>query len=87
MAVVEKLIRSQDRQICAADIRTANGKTNRPITKLYPLQVAEPSDDQAGSLDSPLLDPAPSSHSRPTRKCAAQTNAAIKKIFEQEDAE
>ncbi|XP_045023635.1 uncharacterized protein LOC123468017 [Daphnia magna] len=87
MAVVEKLIRSQDGQIRAADIRTANGKTNRPISKLYPLQVAEPSDDPAASSDGPLSDPAPSSPSRPTRKCAAQTNAAIKKIFEQEDAE
>jgi hypothetical protein len=87
MAVAEKLIRSQDGQIRAANIRTANGKTNRPISKLYPLQVAEPSDDPAGSSDGPLSDPAPSSPSRPTRKCAAQTNAAIKRIFEQEDAE
>jgi hypothetical protein len=87
MAVVEKLIHSQDGQIRAADIRTANGKTNRPISKLYPLQVAEPSDDPAGSPVSPLSDPVPSSPSRPTRKCAVQTNAAIKKIFEQEDAE
>ncbi|EFX63919.1 hypothetical protein DAPPUDRAFT_334814 [Daphnia pulex] len=55
MAVVEKLIRSQDGQIRAADIRTANGKTNRPISKLYPLQVAEPSDDPAGSSDGPLF--------------------------------
>lgn len=39
MAVVEKLIVSRD----AADIRTANGKTNRPIAKLVPLEVTEPS--------------------------------------------
>ena len=84
MAVVEKLIHSQDGQIRAADIRTANGKINRPISKLYPLQVAESSDELAGSPDSPLSDPTPSSPSRPIRKCAVQTNAAIKKIFDEE---
>ncbi len=75
MAVVEKLIRSQDQ------------KTNRRISKLYPLQVTEPSDDPAGNPGGPVSVPPSSSPSRPTGKCAAQTNAVTKKIFEQEDAE
>jgi hypothetical protein len=39
LAFIENLIRSTDGEIRAADIRTANGKMNRPISKLYPLQV------------------------------------------------
>ena len=39
MAVVESLIIGNDGIARAANIRTKNGKTNRPITKLYPLEV------------------------------------------------
>ena len=42
MAVVEKLIVSKDGKVRAADIRTAHGKTNRPIAKLSPIEVTEP---------------------------------------------
>ena len=42
MAVVEKLIVSKDGKVRAADIRTANSKTNRPIAKLSPIEVTEP---------------------------------------------
>jgi len=39
LAVIEDLIPSGDGLICAANIRTSTGKTNRPITKLYPLEI------------------------------------------------
>ncbi len=39
MAVIEKLIRGADGFVRAVQIRTSNGKTNRPITKLYPLEI------------------------------------------------
>ncbi|XP_064637031.1 uncharacterized protein LOC135493556 [Lineus longissimus] len=39
LAVVESLITGNDGIARAANIRTKNGRTNRPITKLYPLEV------------------------------------------------
>ena len=42
MAVVEELIIGGDGLVRAANIRTCNGKTNRPIVKLYPLEVTSP---------------------------------------------
>lgn len=41
LAVIEKLIISPDGEFRAAEIRTAGGKTTRPISKLYPLEVSE----------------------------------------------
>ena len=40
LAVVESLIRGNDNCVRAVNLRTANGRTNRPITKLYPLEVS-----------------------------------------------
>jgi hypothetical protein len=37
--VIENFIEGEDGQIRAAHIRIATGKTNRPIAKLYPLEV------------------------------------------------
>ena len=42
MAVVEKLNRGGDGLVRSADIRTSNGRTSRPINKLYPIEVQEP---------------------------------------------
>ena len=39
LAVVEDTISGEDGLIRAANIRTSTGKTNRPITKLYPLEI------------------------------------------------
>ena len=39
LAVVESLIEGGDGLTQAANIRTSTGHTNRPITKLYPLEV------------------------------------------------
>jgi hypothetical protein len=81
LAVIENLIRSTDGEIRAADIRTANGKTNRPISKLYPLQVAEPASAPTEISSGPANVPV---HSHPVRKCAIKAKAAVKRIFEQE---
>ena len=40
LAVIEELIRGNDGLVRAANIRTKNGQTNRPITKLYPLEIS-----------------------------------------------
>ena len=41
LAIVEDLITGNDGRVRAAKIRTASGFTNRPIVKLYPLEVIE----------------------------------------------
>ena len=41
LAVVERLNRGADGLVRSAEIRTSNGKTSRPINKLYPLEVIE----------------------------------------------
>jgi hypothetical protein len=81
LAVVENLIRSTNGEIRAANIRTANEKTNRPISKLYPLQMTEPASVPVEISSVPTNVPA---RSRPVRKCAIKTEAAVKRIFEQE---
>jgi len=44
MAVVESLVTGKDNGVRSASIRTRNGVTNRPVTKLYPLEVTDRSD-------------------------------------------
>ena len=39
LAVVEKLITGSDGMTRTAEIRTAGGRTNRPIVRLIPLEV------------------------------------------------
>ena len=41
LGVIKKLIKGNDGFIHAAVIRTSTGETNRPITKLYPLEISE----------------------------------------------
>lgn len=51
MAVIEDLIKGKDGCICAADIRTSSGKTNRPTAKPYPLEVLSSKNDKIVNLD------------------------------------
>lgn len=41
MAVVENLIKGNDGLVRSVSIRTKNGVTNRPVSKLYPLELSE----------------------------------------------
>lgn len=41
MAVVESLIKGSDGLVRSVNIRTKNGATNRPVSKLYPLELSE----------------------------------------------
>ena len=43
LAVVEQINREADGLVRSAETRTSNGKTSRPISKLYPLEVIESS--------------------------------------------
>ena len=40
LAVIENLVSGNDGLIRSADIRTSTGRTNRPIARLYPLEVS-----------------------------------------------
>ena len=50
MAVMEELIIGGDGLVHAANIRTCNGKTNRLIVKLYPLEVTSPDEAAPSEL-------------------------------------
>ena len=39
LAVIESLIRDSDGMVRLPNIRMKNGVTNRPLTKLYPIEV------------------------------------------------
>lgn len=49
LAVVTSLNYGADGIARSANIRTANGSTNRPISKLYPLEISSNSEDQTSS--------------------------------------
>ena len=39
MAIIEEINKGEDGLIHSANVKTSTGKTNWPITKLYPLEV------------------------------------------------
>ena len=39
LATVEKLITGNDGHVRAAEVRTKNGQTSRPIVKLFPIEI------------------------------------------------
>ena len=71
LAIVETLHYGCDGQVRSAAIRTAQGRTNRPISKLYPLEVRAVTSPVASS---PVPIPVPT---RPRRQAAEQ---ALQKI-------
>ena len=90
LAVVQELQRGNDNFMGSATIQTINGLTNRPISKLYPLEVnvgtdvsggkskniAEEEDDDCISM--PEVEPKPLSSVHPQRSAAvkARTRAS-----------
>jgi hypothetical protein len=81
LAVIEKLIVSPDGEVRAAEIRTAGGKTNRPISKLYPLEVTETIEISSPPSQSASSDPVPAT--RPKRKAAIAANERIRNMAEE----
>ncbi|XP_045022891.1 uncharacterized protein LOC123466814 [Daphnia magna] len=66
LAVIDSLITSPDEEIRAANIHTAKGKTNRPVSKLYPLEVTATIDSSPRTQIPPNSDT--SLPTRPRRK-------------------
>jgi transposase InsO family protein len=82
LAVVESLIEGEDGLVRAANIRTSNGYTNRPITKLYPLEVTlttspTDSDEPKPSTESEIPSQVPPP-TRPTRVAAQRAREKMK---------
>jgi len=84
LAVVEQLITGMDGYTRVAEIRTATGKTNRPIARLYPLEVNEGSldpsvsDNQATRTNKTTADLANHQKDRPTRQATIAARRRLK---------
>ena len=87
LAVVQELKRGNDNLVRSATIRTVNGLTNRPISKLYPLEVnagidvsGEKSKDTAEDEDCISIqeaEPEPLSSVRPQRSAAVKARTRV----------
>ncbi|XP_065920288.1 uncharacterized protein [Dysidea avara] len=77
--VVQELQRGNDSLVRSATIRTANGFTNRPISKLYPLEVNAGKnaieDDNDDQVSTPEAEPL--SSSRPPRSAAVKARMRV----------
>ena len=79
LAVIEDVIKGSDGLVRAVNIRTKSGRTNRPIARLYPLEVCSADTlmrTPMTTVNSQLSDKAPEeqvqSSSRPTRNAAVR---------------
>jgi hypothetical protein len=95
LAVVQSLIKGKDGLVRAANIKTSTGHTNRPVTKLYPLEVKsnsatteKPKITIDGTLDAknPLTNPHPADvivrkSSRPVRAKARLVKEKLKQHY------
>ena len=82
LAVVEQLIEGKDGLVRAANIRTAQGRTNRPICKLCPLEVSSDESqaecvERLGSPDSEANVSAEGKLPRPQRRSKEKAREQI----------
>ena len=84
LAVIESRIEGGDSLVRAANIRTSTGCTNRPITKLYPLEISADVENLDGpSRDSTNVLATYNSNSTPRRAAASN---ALRRISEWENS-
>lgn len=78
LAVVEEVIRGGDGLVRAAHIHTSTGSTNRPVNKLYPLEItASTAASRPASPDCPEQQSTTVTSSRPRRAAAAEAMMRI----------
>ena len=82
IAMVQRLNYGKDGLVRSAEIKTKHGYTNRPITKLYPLEVCAndvsvPQDNEHSDLDIPT----PRENGRTPRKAAVTARDGIKGCY------
>ena len=58
LGVVDNLITGSDGFVRAANVRTSTNVTNRPITRLYPLEVSVPTELETALLESQTINSA-----------------------------
>ena len=80
LAIVEKITRGADGLVRSAEIRTANGRTNRPINKLYPIEVTERSNAELSKHPEIVTEETRRASGRIQRKAAHQASEKIKNI-------
>ena len=80
LAIVEGLVRGSDGVVRSADLKTARGKTDRPISKLYPIEVHIQKEAE------PVAEALPEPTRRPVRAAAeAARIRIIETAAEEED--
>jgi len=72
MAVIESVVTGNDGRVRSANVRTRNGVTNRPVTKLYPLEVMNKSEAEAIRDKKVTEDSCDSSPSNRPQRASAQ---------------
>ena len=86
LAVIKDLVKGNDGYIRSVTVRTANGITNRPITRLYPLEVsADECSSNVNIEKSARLEPANDTETtppRPTRGAMIQARNKLAKWTE-----
>ena len=80
LAVIDDVVTDHDGLIRSVNIRTSTGMTNRPISRLYPLEISSASDSeqtQQDVVDQPVGDAnvAKPQEVRPTRAAALKARA------------
>ena len=75
MGVIMEVFKCTDDVVRSVKLRTANGYTNRPISKLYPLEIQAQQPEQESELGTSIV-PA-----RPKRVAAEKALAKIKGAY------
>ena len=86
LAIIEEVITGHDGHIRAVNIRTSSGRTNRPISRLYPLEINSEADTEHVNADVTSIqensNPSSQQNSqiqdiRPTRQAAMKAHARV----------
>ena len=86
LAIIEEVITGHDGHIRAVDIRTSSGRTNRPISRLYSLEITSKADTEPVDSDVTSIqensNPSSQQNSQirdicPTRQAAMKAHARV----------
>ncbi|XP_046632893.1 uncharacterized protein LOC124312397 [Daphnia pulicaria] len=83
LAIIESINRGGDGQVRSAELKTATGRTSRPINKLYPVEVSENSStttQDANIQPRCIINESRSPSGRIPRQAARQASEKIKNI-------
>jgi len=83
LALVTKLRTGNDGLVRSAEIKMKGGTSNRPITKLYPLEVRSNISETDADIQTEVSDVVPLLNVRPVRRAAAEARTVIKQWVDQ----